>query len=147
VTAEKNQIIAPTLTPTIPYSDVAAAIRWLIEVLGFRVAAVYDGPDGNPVFAQLVWRTGVVFVSARAPEGNPWAIVGPASIALAAEDREAVDGHHQHAVSAGAEIVRPVHDARTPAFPEGSHQFDLRDPEGNLWTVGTFQPRISAGGE
>jgi hypothetical protein len=31
-------------------------------------------------------------------------------------------------IVAGADIVRPVHDARTPAFPEGSHQFDVRDP-------------------
>jgi hypothetical protein len=46
-------------------------------------------------------------------------------------------------VVVGAEIVRPVHDARTPAFPDGSHQFDLRDPGGNLWTVGTFQPRVT----
>jgi hypothetical protein len=46
-------------------------------------------------------------------------------------------------VAAGAEVVRPVHNARTPAFPDGSHQFDLRDPGGNLWTVGTFQPRVT----
>jgi uncharacterized glyoxalase superfamily protein PhnB len=142
VTAEKNQI-GPTLTPTIPYSDVAGAIRWLTDVLGFRAAGVYAAPDGSIVFAQLVWRTGVVFVSGRAPEDNPWVKVGPASIALAAEDREAVDRLYQRAVATGADIVRSVHDAVTPMFPEGSHQFDLRDPEGNLWTVGTFQPRIT----
>lgn len=71
---------------------------------------------------------------------------GLASIALAAEDAETVDRHYQRAVAAGAEIIRPIHDARTPAFPDGSHQFDVRDPEGNLWTVGTFQPRFPAGG-
>ncbi|MGH2453774.1 MAG: VOC family protein [bacterium] len=88
---------------------------------------------------RLAW----IAISTRAPAGNPWATVGPASIALAAEDAETVDRHYQRAVGAGAEIVRPVHDARTPAFPHGSHQFDVRDPEGNLWTVGTFQPRFS----
>lgn len=138
-----SQVIAPTLTPTVMYDDAGQAIRWLTDVLGFRAAAVYDGADGSVVLAQLVWRTGVVFVSARPRGDNPWAKVGLASIALAAEDAETVDRHYQRAVAAGVEIVRPLHDARTPAFPDGSHQFDLRDPEGNLWTVGTFQPRFS----
>ena len=48
-------------------------------------------------------------------------------------------------VAAGAEIVRPLHVARTPAFPDGSRQFDVRDPGGHLWTVGTFQPRFPLG--
>jgi uncharacterized glyoxalase superfamily protein PhnB len=132
-----------TVTPTVPYDDLGAALRWLGDVLGLTAAAVYDGPDGKPLFAQLVWRNGVVFVSARAPEDNPWAKVGPASIALAAEDPAAVDRVYDRAVAAGADIVRRVHVARTPMFPEGSHQFDLRDPEGNLWTVGTYAPRVT----
>ena len=137
-----GRVIAPTLTPSVPYDDLGDAIRWLTQALGFRAAAVYDGPDGAPVFAQLVWRTGVVFVHARAPGDNPWAAVGPASIALVAEDAEAVDRQYRRAVAARAEILRPPHDATTPAFPEGSRQFDVRDPAGNLWTVGTFQPRF-----
>ena len=49
---------------------------------------------------------------------------------------------YEHACSKEADVVRPIHVARTPAFPNGSTQFDLRDPEGNLWTLGTFQPGI-----
>jgi len=136
--------IAPTLVPSLPYDDVAGAIDWLVRVLGFRVGASYAGPDGRVGFAQLVWRTAVVFVSARAPAGNPWVVVGPASIALAAADAAAVDRHYARAVAAGAEIVRPLQVARTPAFPDGSRQFDVRDPGGHLWTIGTFQPRFPA---
>jgi uncharacterized glyoxalase superfamily protein PhnB/uncharacterized protein YciI len=132
----------PTLTPTVSYDNAARGIRWLTDVLGFSPGPVFDGPEGGVVFAQLVWRTDVVFVSARPPAGTPWAEVGPASIALAVEDARAVDRRYQHAVAAGAEIVRPPHCARTPLFPDGSQQFDVRDPEGNLWTVGTFRPRI-----
>ena len=137
------EIIAPTLTPSIPYSDARAAIRWLTDVLGFKAAEVYDTPDGKVAFAQLIWRTGVVFVHDRPPADNPWANVGLASIALVAEDAETVDRHYERAVAAAADIVRPVYDAKTPAFPQGSHQFDVRDPEGNLWTIGTFQPRFT----
>lgn len=129
-----------TLTATVPYDDPAAAVRWLTEVLGLTETALYDGPDGKPVFVQLAWRTGVVFVSARAPVDSPWSKVGPSSIALAAEDAKTVDRLYAQALAAGADIVRPVHVARKPMFPEGSHQFDVRDPEGNLWTVGTFAP-------
>jgi hypothetical protein len=46
------------------------------------------------------------------------------------------------ALAAGAEIIRPLLEARTPAFPEGSHQFDLQDSDGTVWTVGTFRPRF-----
>lgn len=139
----EGEVIAPTLTASLVYDDPRQGIRWLVDVLGFRAATLYEGPDGGVAFAELVWRTGLVFVSGRPPSDNPWSKVGPASIALAAEDAQAVDRLYQRAVAVGAEIVRPVHDARTPAFPDGSHQFDLRDPGGNLWTVGTFQPRIS----
>jgi uncharacterized glyoxalase superfamily protein PhnB len=137
-----EKVIAPTLTPSLVYDDPREGIRWLVDVLGFREASRYESPDGGVAFAELVWRTGVVFVSGRPPSSNPWSKVGLASIALAAEDGQVVDRLYERAVAAGADIVRPVHDARTPAFPDGSHQFDVRDPEGNLWTVGTFQPRI-----
>jgi uncharacterized glyoxalase superfamily protein PhnB len=138
----ETDVIAPTLTPSIPYDDAQRGIRWLTDVLGFGVASMFEAPDGSVAFAQLVWRTGVIYVHTRPPAENPWSVVGPASIALAAADAATVDRYHARAVAAGADIVRGIHDARTPAFPEGSHQFDLRDPEGNLWTVGTFQTRL-----
>lgn len=137
-------MISSTLTPQLIYDDPRHAIRWLTEVLGLRLATVYEDPEGGIAFAELVWRTGIVFVSGRPPSDNPWAKVGPASIALAAPDIATVDRTYDRAVTAGADIVRPVHDSRTPAFPQGSHQFDVRDPGGNLWTVGTFQPEIRA---
>ena len=130
----------PAIVPTVTYDDVASGLRWLERVLAFEPAAVY-GPAGRPFFAQLAWRTGIVYVSARAPRDNPWSIAGPASIALTAENADTIDRLHRRAVAAGADVVRPPHTAVTPAFPDGSRQFDVRDPEGNLWTVGTFQPR------
>ena len=139
-----SPIVTSTLTPSLVYDDPRGAIRWLVEVLGLRLATLYEGPAGEVAFAELVWRTGVVFISARPGPGNAWSRVGPASIALATEDAAAVDRVYERARAAGAEIIRPLHDVVTPAFPEGSHQFDVQDPGGNLWTVGTFQPRIGA---
>src|SRR5713101_676075 len=84
-----NQVIAPTLTPSVLYNDPRQAMRWLTDALGFRAAAVYEDPDGSVAHAELVWRTGVIYLSGRSPN-SPWANVGPSSIALAAEDAETV---------------------------------------------------------
>jgi uncharacterized glyoxalase superfamily protein PhnB len=132
----------PTITASVVYDDAPRGIAWLTDVLGMKLGSLYKTPDGAVAFAELVWRTGVVFVSSRPQADNPWFRVGIASIALVAEDAEAVRRRFDRAVGAGADVVRGIHVALTPAFPEGSTQFDLRDPEGNLWTVGTFQPII-----
>jgi uncharacterized glyoxalase superfamily protein PhnB len=132
----------PTVTPSVAYNDPKRGIKWLTDVLGLRQKSLYETPDGQVAFAELVWRTGIVFVSGRPPADNPWSKMGIASISLVAENAEAVGKAYQRATSLGADVVRTMHVAKTPAFPEGSTQFDLRDPEGNLWTVGTFQPRV-----
>jgi uncharacterized glyoxalase superfamily protein PhnB len=134
--------ITTTLTPSLMYQDARQGIRWLVDVLGFEVASIYEDPNGGIAFAELVWRTGIVFVSQKS-EQEPWSGIGPASIALAAENGTEVDRYYERAVASNAEIVRVLHDSITPAFPKGSHQFDVSDPGGNLWTVGTFQPRVS----
>jgi uncharacterized glyoxalase superfamily protein PhnB len=132
----------PTVTSSIVYDDARRGLKWATDVLGLRMKSLYETPDGKIAFAELVWRTGIIFISDRPPADNPWAKVSIASLALVAEDAEAVLQAYERATAANADIVRPVHVARTPAFPEGSTQFDLRDPEGNLWTVGTFQPKL-----
>jgi uncharacterized glyoxalase superfamily protein PhnB len=133
----------PTLIPSVMYHDAQAGVKWLTDVLGLRLKSIYQMPDGTVAFAELVWRTGIVFVSNRPPEDNPWSRVGIASIALVAEDAKIVSQHYERACAGGADVVRELHVAHTPGFPNGSTQFDLRDPEGNLWTLGTFQPTIT----
>jgi len=50
---------------------------------------------------------------------------------------------HSQVVAARGDVVREPQVSRTPLFPDGSYQFDVRDGEGNLWTVGTFRPTVS----
>ncbi len=45
------------------------------------------------------------------------------------------DRHFRRAVEAGAEVVRPLEDT-----DYGSRGYTARDPEGNLWSFGTYQP-------
>jgi len=131
---------APNLIPGVVYRDARKGVDWLVGALGFRVTALFDGPDGEVAFAQLAWRNGMVFVSQEAKEG-PWAAVGLASICLVAETPAEAEAAYRRALAAGAEVVRPLHVGVSPAFPDGVTGFDLRDPQGNLWTVSTYQPR------
>ena len=123
--------IQPAITPGLNYRDAHAAMRWLEEVLGFHTAVLYEEPDGHVASAHLVWRTGAIRLSTRGEKGR-LPQTGPASIELTAEDAEAVDRLYERAVAAGAEVMLPIEDTFY-----GSHGFSLRDPEGNLWHVGT----------
>jgi uncharacterized glyoxalase superfamily protein PhnB len=46
-----------------------------------------------------------------------------------------VDAHYARAKGAGAEIVRPLDDT-----PYGSREYAARDPEGQVWSFGTYDP-------
>jgi uncharacterized glyoxalase superfamily protein PhnB len=76
-------------------------------------------------------------VTLRARLPRPYRHVGPASIALNTADAAEVDERFARARKAGADLLSPLEDT-----PFGSHQFNVRDAEGNLWTVGTYLPEI-----
>jgi uncharacterized glyoxalase superfamily protein PhnB len=46
------------------------------------------------------------------------------------------DARHAAAVAAGADVVMGLTDQ-----PYGSREFAVADPEGNVWTVGTYRPQ------
>ncbi len=126
-----TQVTRASVVPGLGYRDAPAAIDWLERVLGFRVTALFREPDGAVAYAQLSWGSGAISLSTR-PERPRLPETGPSSIALTADDAAAVDRHYERALAAGAEVLLPVEDTFY-----GSHGFSLRDPEGNLWHVGT----------
>ena len=48
---------------------------------------------------------------------------------------EDVQAHHDRAKAAGAEIVRSLQ-----VTDYGSWEYSVRDPEGHLWSFGTYRP-------
>ena len=58
--------------------------------------------------------------------------LGWSYVVVPAEDIVAL---HDRAVAAGAEVVMELTDT-----DYGSRDFSVRDPEGNLWSFGTYQP-------
>ena len=125
--------------PGVYYEDARAGMEWLKAALGFEVAEAYEGGGGKVAFAQMDFCGSPLFVSSRS-RGTAWSAVGVSAIALACPDAEDVARRHALAQAAGADFIRPLHRSVSPAFPDGVQQFDVRDPEGHLWTVSEYRP-------
>ena len=126
--------------PAMRYKDAGAAIEWLCEAFGFEKHLVVPGESGAIAHAQLVFGNGMIMLgSARddefgkfqKPPGDTGGVVSQ-SACIIVED---ADKHYERAVAAGAEIVIEIKD-----YDFGGRGYTCRDPEGYLWTFGTYDP-------
>lgn len=125
--------------PCFAYRDAYAAIEWLCGVLGFERRLVVPNDEGGVAHAQLSFGGGTVMLGA-ARENDPGAIVFPPapggtltqSVCIVAAD---VEERYERAKAAGANIVMEL----APQHYGGS-LFAVRDPEGQLWHVGSYDP-------
>jgi uncharacterized glyoxalase superfamily protein PhnB len=128
----------PTVWPALRARDARGLIRFLVDAFGFEETVVYgDQPDGTGdvvVHAELAWPEGggIMLGSARDEEGDPWPMPpGSGACYVVTDDPDRL---HDRAVSAGAEVLMPLHDT-----DYGSRDFAVRDPEGNRWSFGTYR--------
>lgn len=121
----------PTVYPSLTYRDAPAAIAWLTRVFGLTECFVAEGPGGAIAHAELAWGDGGVIMLGSA-EARSVPHTGSAWLYLVVTDP---DAHYERARAAGAEIVRPLRDEGY-----GSRGYAVRDPEGHLWSFGTYQP-------
>lgn len=127
---------APCLFPTLRCADAERMLAWYAEALGFRERVVYR--DGAVVaHAELVLDTSILMLGQERDDAYG-ADVGPRegrrtdALYLAVDD---IDAAFARTKAAGAEITAEVRDT-----PYGTRDFAFRDPEGNLWSVGTYWP-------
>ena len=120
----------PVVAPELGYRDGQAAIDWLTGVLGLSSGVVITKPGGGVAHAELWGRNGVVVL--EEPDG---AERRPVTTCLVAESAIEVDRLYAQALAAGAPMEFQLADT-----PFGSHQFAVRDPEENVWVIGTYQP-------
>jgi uncharacterized glyoxalase superfamily protein PhnB len=121
----------PQVWPSLRAHDARALIRFLVEVFGFEETVVYG--EGDRVdHAQLDWPLGggVMLGSVR-DDGERAMAAGAFGCYVVADD---IDARHARAKAAGATIVREPYDT-----DYGSRDFAARDPEGNLWSFGTYR--------
>lgn len=123
-----------TIWPCLSYDDAPAAIAFL-TALGFTETLVVAGDDGRAIaHAELVWpEGGAVMLGSAAPDQGPFAArpTGVASTYVVTADPATV---LDRATAVGATIVREMQDE-----DYGSTGFSLADPEGNLWSFGTYR--------
>ncbi|MEJ8277641.1 VOC family protein [Pseudonocardia spirodelae] len=124
-----------SLHPTLRYDDPRAAIAFLTTALGLREVAVHTDGDGAVAHAELAWDdgddTGIVLLGPRRGDDDRFG-TGRAVLYLTCDDP---DARHARAVAAGAGIsMAPVDQ------DYGSREFAVTDPEGNVWSVGTYRP-------
>ena len=127
----------PSIYPFIRYDDPAAAMKWLVDVLGFEEHSVDRGKDGAVGHAELKLGNGMVMLGAA--EGNAMGMKSTRALGAPSQGVYIVvtdpDARFARAKAAGAEIVRGLEDQ-----DYGSRDFTVRDPEGNIWSFGTYQP-------
>jgi uncharacterized glyoxalase superfamily protein PhnB len=124
-----------SIYPVLKYSDAPAAIDFLERAFGFQRHAVHEGEAGAIVHGELRFGDQVVMVSS-AGAGNPVYDqgLGRTTVYVAVDE---VDTLHDTAKAAGAEIVLAPTDQ-----DYGSRDFSARDPEGNIWSFGTYRPEL-----
>ena len=123
-----------SIYPTYHFRDARSAIDFLERAFGFERKAVHEAEDGTIQHAELRLGDGLIMLgdtqdTEHAKLAPP---PGSGSVYIAVDD---VDALVERAREAGAEIVYGPKDQ-----DYGSRDFTARDPEGNLWSFGTYRP-------
>jgi uncharacterized glyoxalase superfamily protein PhnB len=127
----------PNIFPAVRYRDADVGVAFLKDAFGATEKAVHRGEDGVIHHAELALGTGVVMVGQHSEHGwlggeAPRPLSSTVSIYVVVPDP---DRHHATAREAGAVVVRELENT-----DYGSREYSVRDPEGNLWSFGTYDP-------
>lgn len=136
------------MTPTGParlcfclrYADAPAAIAWLEAAFGYVPRLVVPAEDGGVAHAQLVFGNSMVMLGSAREDDFGRTQIAPrdaggrvtASPYIVVAD---VDAHHARALAAGADVVTAPADQ-----PHGGRFYACTDPEGHLWSFGSYDP-------
>jgi uncharacterized glyoxalase superfamily protein PhnB len=127
------------LVPALRYRDADKALRFLTGVFGFEEHLVYRDDAGKVMHAELTFGSGKIMISPvadtpfgkfmRQPDEG-----GGVTTSIYAIVNDA-DSHHAASKEAGFEILMELRDESY-----GSREYSVRDPEGHVWTFGTYDP-------
>jgi uncharacterized glyoxalase superfamily protein PhnB len=135
MSAVSEQTNVTSVWPVLSYRDARAAIAFLVEAFGFEERAVYARDDEPAVVehAELRWPPGGgVMLATAGKDDSPFGRRQPGndSVYVVCDDPDAL---FERAAGARAEVVRGLVDE-----DYGSRGFTVRDPEGSLWSFGTY---------
>jgi uncharacterized glyoxalase superfamily protein PhnB len=135
--------VSDEISPIIPfmrYRDAHAAVTWLTSAFGFEPLEVVTDDGDRVVHACLRFGSAAVMLGPTGP--GPLDVRSPLDLPAVSQgvyiylDGD-VDAHYQRAVDAGADVVIPIGD-----MDYGSREYTVRDPEGHIWSFGTYLPSV-----
>jgi uncharacterized glyoxalase superfamily protein PhnB len=123
--------------PVLKYQDARVAFDFLEGALGCERLQVHEGENGGIAHAELRFGDEVLMFGTTS-EGDPQfnQAVGRTSVYVVVDDPDAL---FERVKGAGTEVVMEPTDQ-----DYGSRDFIVRDPEGNLWSFGTYAPTLDA---
>jgi len=128
-----------TVIPALRYRDARRAIEFLCDAFGFERQAVYEGEGGVIEHAQLTFGNGMVMLGSERDTAYGRLMKSPREAGGGTMSNYLVitdaDAHYARAKAAGAEIVIEL---ATQDY--GGRDYTARDPEGHIWTFGTYDP-------
>jgi uncharacterized glyoxalase superfamily protein PhnB len=122
------------------YRDVAAASDWLCSAFGFEKQTVVADDNGAPLYVQLTFGRAMLMLAPVRPSPIDKYMKQPDEVG-GAETQSGyyvvadADAHCAQAKAVGAAIILEVEDDDF-----GGRTYTCRDPEGHIWTFGTYDP-------
>ncbi len=128
----------PRLYHTMRCKDAEAMIAWLKDVLGFTERVVYRR-ENIVAHAELSFGSSILMLGAHRQDSYGKS-VGELdgrrtdAVYLAVDDPDSL---YAKVKASGVRIEMELHDT-----DYGSRDFSARDPEGGLWSFGTYWPKV-----
>ena len=127
--------------PCLRYRDASAAIAWLCATFGFEAQLVVPNEDGSIAHAQLAFGNSMIMLGSVFDTEFGRLMKQPKEIGLAVtqsaylivNDADLVYGR---VLEAGGQIVLDIKDE-----DYGGRGFTCSDPEGHVWSIGTYDPQ------
>ncbi|MFC4125589.1 VOC family protein [Nocardia rhizosphaerae] len=122
--------------PVLAFDDARAMVDFLTAAFGFERVAVYARENDPSVVehGELRWPGGGgIMFGSTGRDDSPFGTrpAGVASLYLVTDEPDAL---YARATAAGATVIRELRDE-----DYGSRGFTAADPEGNLWSFGTYR--------
>jgi len=131
--------------PFLRYADAPAAFEWLARAFGFEKQMLVPGPDGTIAHAQLRYGGSVIMIGSLTDTDDAMGLKTPAALGGVTQGIyvhvDDATAHHDRAKAAGAEIIMELEET-----DYGASEYMARDPEGHVWSFGTYAPDVTVGG-
>jgi len=122
------------------YQDAASAIDWLCEAFGFEKHLVVPGVNGQIAHAQLTFGNGMIMLGSATEDEYGALVKPPASVDSPCTQSpyivvKDIDALYKRAKAAGATVEIELKEE-----DYGGKVFSCRDPQGQLWNFGSYNP-------